>query len=170
MPTSSPLPVPESDVEAMVNALLVASRLLVAVSARSLAAVEETLTLPQFRMLVVLENSGQLSLSRLAEELGVQPSTAMRMIDRLVAAGMVARGASEVDRRASVIALTETGRRTVEEVTQRRKGELTGIVEAMSVGQRRGLIEALRAFTEAGGEPSGGHAGERGARRRVAGW
>ncbi|MEU8824350.1 MarR family transcriptional regulator [Streptomyces sp. NPDC048636] len=171
MPTSSP--VPESDVEAMVDALLIASRLLVAVSARSLAAVEETLTLPQFRMLVALENRGPLSLSRLAEELGVQPSTAMRMIDRLAAAGVVARGASDVDRRASVISLTDAGRRTVEEVTERRKGELTGIVEAMPPGQRRGLIEALRAFTEAGGEPSGQPSegpGERGGRRGVAGW
>ncbi|QKV94259.1 MarR family transcriptional regulator [Streptomyces sp. NA02950] len=169
MPTSSP--VPESDVEAMVHALLIASRLLLAVSARSLAAVEETLTLPQFRMLVALDNSGPLTLSRLAEELGVQPSTAMRMIDRLVAAGVVARGVSAVDRRASVISLTDAGRRTVEEVTERRKGELAGIVEAMPVGQRRGLIEALQAFTKAGGEPSGGPSGDgRGARRQVAGW
>lgn len=42
----------------MVTALLTASRLLVAVSARSLAAVEESLTLPQFRMLVVLDSRG----------------------------------------------------------------------------------------------------------------
>ncbi|WP_432035543.1 MarR family winged helix-turn-helix transcriptional regulator [Streptomyces cucumeris] len=171
MPTSSP--VPESDIEAMVHALLIASRLLVAVSARSLAAVEESLTLPQFRMLVALEIRGPLSLSRLAGELGVQPSTAMRMIDRLAAAGVVARGASEADRRTSVISLTNTGRRTVEEVTERRRSELTGIVAAMPAGQRRGLIEALQAFTEAGGEPSGGPSGERGEkgeRRRVAGW
>lgn len=46
---------PEPNAEAMVNALLTASRLLVAVSARSLAAVEEALTLPQLRMLVVLD-------------------------------------------------------------------------------------------------------------------
>jgi DNA-binding MarR family transcriptional regulator len=138
----------------MVNALLTASRLLVAVSARSLGAVEEALTLPQFRMLVVLDTRGALSLSQLAGELAVQPSTAMRMIDRLVAVDMVDRGASPTDRRTSVISLTVLGRRAVREVTERRRSEIARIVEAMPVGQRRHLIQALQTFTEAGEEPS----------------
>ncbi|MFD5385595.1 MarR family winged helix-turn-helix transcriptional regulator [Streptomyces sp. NPDC127074] len=149
-----PSPASESDAEAMVTALLTASRLLVAVSARSLAAVEDSLTLPQFRMLVVLDGRGPLSLSGLAGELGVQPSTAMRMIDRLVAVGMVARGVSAEDRRTSVISLTRDGRRIVNEATGRRRREIARIVDAMPPGQRRHLIEALQAFTEAGGEPS----------------
>ncbi|OPF70691.1 MarR family transcriptional regulator [Streptomyces antioxidans] len=148
-----PSPASESDAEAMVSALLTASRLLVAVSARSLAAVEDSLTLPQFRMLVVLDGRGPLSLSGLAGELGVQPSTAMRMIDRLVAAGMVARGVTAEDRRTSVISLTKDGRRIVNEATGRRRREIAGIVDVMPPGQRRHLIEALQAFTEAGGEP-----------------
>lgn len=138
----------------MVNALLTASRLLVAVSARSLGAVEEALTLPQFRMLVVLDTRGAMNLSQLAAELSVQPSTAMRMIDRLVAVDMVARGASRTDRRTSVISLTGTGRHAVREVTDRRRSEIARIVEAMPVGQRRHLIDALQTFTEAGEEPS----------------
>ncbi|CAM5308255.1 hypothetical protein SBADM41S_12362 [Streptomyces badius] len=44
------------DVDAVTEAVLTASRLLVAVSARSLAEVEERVTLPQFRMLVVLSS------------------------------------------------------------------------------------------------------------------
>jgi DNA-binding MarR family transcriptional regulator len=147
-------PASEPDAEAMVNALLTASRLLVAVSARSLGAVEEALTLPQFRMLVVLDTRGAMNLSQLAAELSVQPSTAMRMIDRLVAVNMVARGGSPTDRRTSVISLTGTGRRAVREVTDRRRSEIARIVAAMPVGQRRHLIEALQTFTEAGEEPS----------------
>lgn len=143
----------EDETEAMVNALLTASRLLVAVSARSLAAVEEALTLPQFRMLVGLHTRGPLSLSLLAAELDVQPSTAMRMIDRLVAAGMVARKASPTDRRTSSISLTDQGRATVVQATERRRTEIARIVDAMSPAQRRGLIKALLAFTEAGSEP-----------------
>ncbi|AGP52138.1 hypothetical protein M271_02530 [Streptomyces rapamycinicus NRRL 5491] len=138
----------------MVSALLTASRLLVAVSVRSLAEVEESLTPPQFRMLVVLDGRGPLSLSGLAGELGVQPSTAMRMIDRLVAAGMAARGVSAEDRRTSVISLTKGGRRIVAEATERRRQEIARIVDAMPPGRRRYLIDALQAFTEAGGEPA----------------
>ncbi|WP_431961973.1 MarR family winged helix-turn-helix transcriptional regulator [Actinacidiphila sp. bgisy160] len=147
-------PASESDAEAMVSAVLTASRLLVAVSARSLAAVEDALTLPQFRMLVVLDTRGALSLSQLAAELGVQPSTAMRMLDRLEAVHMVMRGHQPTDRRTSVISLTATGRRTVHEATEHRRSQIAGIVDAMPPGQRRHLIRALQAFTEAGGEPS----------------
>jgi DNA-binding MarR family transcriptional regulator len=161
MATGSPAPSdsscgtddPASAAEEMVAALLTASRLLVAVSARSLAAVEEALTLPQLRMLVALESHGPLNLSQLAAELGVQPSTALRMLDRLVAIGMVARDASPTDRRTTVISLTATGRRTVSDVTERRRSEIARIVAAMPAGQRRHLIQALQAFAEAGGEP-----------------
>lgn len=143
----------ENDVEAMVTAVLTASRLLVAVSARSLAAVEEALTLPQFRMLVVLHTRGPLNLSRLAAELDVKPSTAMRMIDRLVAGSMVTRGTAATDRRTSIIALTDKGRRTVTDTTDRRRAEIARIVDAMPAAQRRGLVKALHAFADAGHEP-----------------
>lgn len=147
-------PPPESEEEDLVNAVLTASRALVAISARSLAAVADTLTLPQFRMLVVLQNSGGMSLSRLAEQLAVNPSTAMRMIDRLIAAGMVLRETNTQDRREVTIVLTDAGERTVTEATERRRAEIAGVVESMPARQRAGLVRALRAFADASGEPA----------------
>jgi DNA-binding MarR family transcriptional regulator len=146
----------EHDVDEVVNAVLTASRLLLAVSARSLASVEHTLTLPQFRMLVVLDSRGELSLSRLADQLAVNPSTAMRMVDRLVALGMASRSESPTDRRLVRLSLTEAGRRTVAEVTSRRRAEIARIVAAMPVDQRVDLVRALDVFSAAGGEPRGG--------------
>jgi DNA-binding MarR family transcriptional regulator len=105
------------DVDAVTRAVLTASRLLVAVSARSLAAVEDRVTLPQFRLLVVLSTHGSAKLVVLAERLGVNPSTAMRMIDRLVAAGLVDRRANPDNRRETVLRLTDEGYRLVEDVT-----------------------------------------------------
>lgn len=90
----------------MVEALLPASRLLVAIAARSLAAVEETLTLSQYRMLVVLDARGPSSLARLAEHLEVNPSTALRMVERLSAAGMVDKAANPDNRREVRLHLT----------------------------------------------------------------
>src|SRR5207248_11152413 len=87
------------DVDAMTDAVLTASRLLVAVSARSIAAVDESITIPQFRLLVVLDTRGPLKLTALAEQLGVNPSTATRMVDRLVTAGLVTREANPASRR-----------------------------------------------------------------------
>ncbi|WP_035841589.1 MarR family winged helix-turn-helix transcriptional regulator [Kitasatospora azatica] len=150
----SSLPGVEED---LVTAVLTASRVLVAISARSLGEVAEALTLPQFRMLVVLQTRGAMSLSRLAEHLAVNPSTAMRMIERLVTAGMVLREASPQDRREIRIELTAEGARTVVDATDRRRAEIARVVAQMPEDQRAGLVSALRAFAEAGGEPAAPH-------------
>ncbi|WP_215447952.1 MarR family winged helix-turn-helix transcriptional regulator [Streptomyces sp. ATCC 21386] len=141
------------DVDVVTRAVLTASRLLVAVSARSLAEVEERVTLPQFRMLVVLSTHGATKLVTLADLLQVAPSTAMRMVDRLIAAGLADRQTNPSNRRETVLQLTEEGRRTVEDVTGRRRTEIAGIVERLSPDQRSAPVDALTAFNEAGGEP-----------------
>lgn len=142
-----------TEVDAVVSSLLTASRVLVAVSARSLASVEESLTLPQFRMLVVLDSRGQISISRLAGHLDVNPSTAMRMIDRLASAGLVERETNPQSRREILTRCTQAGAAVVHTVTDRRRAEIARIVQAMPAASRRGLITALRAFADAGGEP-----------------
>ncbi|MGY0488853.1 MarR family winged helix-turn-helix transcriptional regulator [Streptomyces sp. WG-D5] len=142
------------DVDEVTRAVLTASRLLVAVSARSLAEVEDRVTLPQFRMLVVLSTRGATKLVTLADQLHVAPSTAMRMVDRLIAAGLADRSANPANRRETLLRLTEEGRRTVENVTARRREDIAGIVQRLDPEQRASLIGALAAFNEAGGEPS----------------
>lgn len=141
------------DVDAVTDAVLTASRLLVAVSARSLAAVDESLTLPQFRLLVLLSGRGPLKAATVAESFGVNPSTVTRMVDRLVAAGLIDRQTNPASRRESVVRLTSAGVEVVEEITATRRSEIARIVERMPMSARRGLVEVLAAFAEAGGEP-----------------
>jgi DNA-binding MarR family transcriptional regulator len=148
------------DVDAVTRAVLTASRLLVAVSARSLAEVEERVTLPQFRMLVVLASRGATKLVDLAELLQVAPSTAMRMVDRLIAAGLADRQPNPANRRETMLQLTEEGRRTVEIATARRRAEIAAIVQRLRPTQRLALVEALDAFNEAGGEPPAAGGGD----------
>lgn len=142
------------DVDAVTSAVLTASRLLVAISARSIAAIEERVTLAQFRMLVVLAAHGAMKLATLADYLAVNPSTAMRMAVRLTTSQLIDRKVNPNDRRETVLCLTESGRRTVEEVTARRREEIAAIVTRMPADQRAGMVTALRAFTDAGGEPN----------------
>ncbi len=137
----------------LVPALLTASRALVGISARSIAEVEETVTITQFRTLVVLESHGPSRLNRLADRLGVNSSTALRTIDRMVAAGLVVRRANENDRREVVIELSERGRRLVDDVTTRRREAIELIVRAMPESRRAELVEALLAFAAAADEP-----------------
>jgi DNA-binding MarR family transcriptional regulator len=140
------------DVDAVTDAVLTASRLLVAVSARSIAAVDEAITLAQFRLLVILQSVGAVKHAALADQLGVNPSTASRMVDRLVAAGMVERQTNPASRREIVIELTAEGQRVVRQVTARRRKEIAKIVARMPEATRSGLVDALLAFAEAGGE------------------
>ena len=79
--------------------MLAASRVLVGVAARSLAAVEDTVTLTQVRALVIIASRGPLHLTALAEDMGVHPSNATRACDRLVAAGLLDRRDNPADRR-----------------------------------------------------------------------
>lgn len=145
------------NVDLVTEAVLTASRLLVAVSARSLNDVEDNLTLPQFRALVVLASRGPLRLTHLADHLAVNPSTALRMAERLAAAGVIDRSPNPENRRESILALTDAGRRVVDQVTSRRREEIAAIVGRMPATHRDRLIEALRAFNAAGGEPPAGH-------------
>ncbi|MEV0068020.1 MULTISPECIES: MarR family winged helix-turn-helix transcriptional regulator [unclassified Amycolatopsis] len=143
-----------TDVDAITDAVLTASRLLVAVSARSIAAAGDLITLPQFRVLVILHSRGALNHAALAELLNVTPSTTSRMVDRLTAVGMVARQNSPSSRREILIELTDEGARVVRLVTNRRRREIAKIVAKMPEHARHGLVDVLTAFTEAGGEPS----------------
>ena len=141
------------EVDEIVSAVLTASRVLVAVSARSLAGVEDTVTLTQFRTLVVLASHGQMNLIRLAELLDVNSSTAMRLIDRLLVVDLVTRRDNPENRREVLLDLTSQGRAVVRKVTAQRRREIARIVAAMPAEQRVGLIDALRALAEAAGEP-----------------
>jgi DNA-binding MarR family transcriptional regulator len=142
-----------SQVDELANAVLTASRVLIGVSAASLADVEDAVTLTQFRTLVVLDGRGETNLNGLAEQLGVNSSTAMRMVDRLLAAGLVTRQDNPANRREVILALSPAGAALVGQVTDRRRAEITRIVRRMRPAQRDGLVRALSAFADAAGEP-----------------
>lgn len=143
----------DESLDVITDALLTASRLLLAVSARSIGQVDETITIPQFRTLVILSNRGPVNLATLAGLLGVQPSATGRMVDRLVAAGLIDRLPHPTSRRELLAALTKRGREVVRRVTAYRRAEIAAIVEKMPPAERHGLVRALTAFTAAGGEP-----------------
>jgi DNA-binding MarR family transcriptional regulator len=144
---------PDDALDDFLTAVLTASRVLVGVSAQSLMQVEDQVTPTQFRTLVVLASHGQTRLNKLAERLGVNPSTAQRSVDRLIAAGFVARRENDHDRREVVIELTGSGRDVVDQVTRLRRQAITGIVSAIPAGRRRDLVDALVEFAAAADEP-----------------
>ncbi len=136
----------------LVDAFVAASRALVAVAARSLADLGEDVTLAQYRALVVLHTRGPKRPADLAGLLEVTPSTASRMVERLVRKRLVRRTRSARDRRTVKVHLTESGQRLVEQVTDRRRAEIEGILEQMPARGRKTVTAALRSFAAAAGE------------------
>jgi len=143
------------DLDAATRALLVASRALVGVAARSLAGVDDV-TLPQYRALVVLARPVSITIGDLATTLDIHRSTATRLCDRLERKGLVRRrpGASE-DRRETAVTLTAKGRRLVDRVTEHRLRDLHVIASWMSPADRQRAIRSLTAFAAAAGELPG---------------
>lgn len=138
----------------MVDAVMIASRVLVAIAARSLADLDdaEDVTLAQFRSLVVLASRGPQGMASLAEALGVTPPTASRLCDRLVRKGLIRRRTDRNDRRQVRIALTESGRRLVDVVTNRRRQEIAGLLGAVPEDARRSVVAGLQLLADAAGE------------------
>jgi DNA-binding MarR family transcriptional regulator len=146
---------PDGDVDDFVTAILAASWVLVGLSTRSLAEVDDSLTVTQFRTLAVLYRTGELNLQRLAAEMAVNSSTAMRMVDRLLSAGLVHRRENPASRREVILGLTKQGHHIVSVVVEKRRAEVRQIVTTMPSTDRTSLIAALQSFAGAVGSGSG---------------
>jgi DNA-binding MarR family transcriptional regulator len=150
VPEDGPVPALADDqLDAVTDALMAVSTVLVAVSARSVAAVDDSISLSQFRLLVVLTGADQQKVTDLADTLGVNPSTTTRAVDRLSEAGLVERQTNPRSRREALVSLTGSGRRIVDEVMRLRRTEIAGIVARMPHDHQHGLAPALTAFSEA---------------------
>lgn len=136
------------------GALLALSRVFVGVAARSLADLDEDVTLAQYRTLVVLVSRGPQRIVDLADELAVTSSTATRMCNRLVRKGLVARQERPDDRRAAWVTLTPAGADLVGEVMVRRRQTIGALVGDLSLTRPVAFASVLNALVEAAGELS----------------
>ncbi len=140
-----------------VEAVLAACRVLVGISAQSMAEVGDTLSLPLFRVLVILDSRGPIGLQALAAAMGVHPSNATRACDRLVRMGFLDRRDNPEDRRYLALELTETGAELISTVMAKRRAAVREILEAMGPSDRECLADGLRMFAIAGREPDPAH-------------
>jgi DNA-binding MarR family transcriptional regulator len=131
-----------------------ASRAMLGIVASSVAPALEQVSLPHFRVLVLLETGGPARVGALAERLGVVVSTFSRSLDRLEVGGWVQRSQSGHDRREVLVTVTEHGRALVREVTTRRVAVLATALDSVGEDDRLVLERAFTAFADAVGEPA----------------
>jgi DNA-binding MarR family transcriptional regulator len=136
----------------IIESLLLASRAMVALAGRTLAELDPDVTLPQSRALIVLASRGPQRVTDIATDLGVAPSTATRMCDRLVRKGLIRRYRSAANRREVRLSLTPSGQSLVRDLAKRRRAELARYVEAIPADAYGHVTSALQSFSSAAGE------------------
>lgn len=132
--------------------MLLASRALIGVAARSLSVAEDKITMPQYRALVLLGSRGGQNVGALANALAIHPSTATRLCDRLESKGFITRAPSAESRREITLTLAPAGARLLRTVTARRRTEIQEILVRLSRDERRRLRAAFEAFGAAARE------------------
>lgn len=137
-----------------VDDVVLASRALLAIVARTITPALEQVTLPQYRVLVVLVGAGPHRVGALADRLDALPSTFSRALDRLEQGGWVARVPSVESRREVIVTATDRAERLVSAVTEARRGEIAAVLERLSPDDRTGVADAFRRFADAADEPT----------------
>jgi DNA-binding MarR family transcriptional regulator len=138
-----------------VDAVMRVSRALMGVTAASIAQVDDRVTVPQLRVMMMIATRGALNLVAVAAGLGVSAPNASRICDRLLKAGMLDRSEDPDDRRHVALTLTADGDALIERVIRHRRNAIRRILRTMAPRDRSGLEAVMNAFADAVGEPVG---------------
>lgn len=103
----------------------------------------------QLRVLTIIAGNRHTNMNRLAEALGVVPSSASRLCDRLEATGLLRRVPDPRDRREVRLVHTAAARKLLAELRERRCAALAAVLERMTPAGRQELVRALAAFDAA---------------------
>jgi DNA-binding MarR family transcriptional regulator len=123
-------------------------RAMVAIADSTLENVAE-LTLTQFRVLRVVVARTPVTMSAVARELAVNPSSVTRACDRLVALDLLQRAPNPLNRRETLLAPTAAGRRVVDRVDHNRREALSTILDRLDPAARSAVLSAFVQFTQA---------------------
>ncbi|MGC4854550.1 MarR family winged helix-turn-helix transcriptional regulator [Micromonospora sp. DT4] len=102
----------------------------------------------QLRAVMVIEQYDGINLRRLATRLDMLLSSASRLCDRLVAAGMLEREPGRFDRREISLHLTPEARRLLAKLRTDRQERLAAVLAAMTPAGRAALMSGVREFDE----------------------
>ncbi|HEY2195177.1 MAG TPA: MarR family winged helix-turn-helix transcriptional regulator [Actinomycetospora sp.] len=138
-----------------VEALMTATRVLVGVASHAMEGLGGQVSLPAFRLLLVLDELGPSPGGVVAARLGTAASSVTRLGDQLEASGHLARRRDPANRSVVVLEPTAAGTEVVRTVLRRRREALREVVGRVPPDERPTLIAALHALREAAGSDFG---------------
>lgn len=148
-------PHPGDELPASISA---AAECLVAVWLRASERATERVSPSQLRALTVISRHDGINLSGLAAELGAIPSSATRLCDRLVAAGLLLREPAPRNKREVRLYLSGEGKALLEHIAANRRADLAAVLTGMSQADRKALLDTLESFAAAATDPGAGWA------------
>ena len=126
-----------------------ATRGLLALNVSVLEHMEISVGLEPLRALQSLDRRGPSMVGELGDDLGLVPSTASRLSDRLAEAGLITRRPAPSNRRSTLLELTHAGRAILDELVALRIRAFGEVADQMSNQDRAALIQGAHAFTAA---------------------
>ncbi|ALK33626.1 MarR family winged helix-turn-helix transcriptional regulator [Burkholderia plantarii] len=88
----------------------------------------------------------------LAEYVGIEGPSLVRLLDQLCAAGLARRDEDPADRRAKTITLTDEGRAVTEKMEEDLRALRGRVLKSVSRADLEATLRVLNAFNEAGGQ------------------
>jgi DNA-binding MarR family transcriptional regulator len=137
-----------------VDAVMRASRALVAITAASIAEVDNMVTVPQLRVLMMISTRGAMNLAAVAAGLQVSAPNASRIVERLLVAGLVDRRDDPNDRRHITLTLTGDGRKLIDRVIRHRRTAIRRLLRGLTPRDRDQVVSAMDVLATSAGEPS----------------
>jgi DNA-binding MarR family transcriptional regulator len=135
-----------------VDATLAASRSLVGVAAGAMSTLGDTITLAQFRALVLVADGRVSGPKDLAAALDIHPSNATRVVDRMVKKELLLRSTIEDDRRTVALSIGPAGCDALSRVSTRRRSDIERILNRLPADRADVVASALCEFAVAAGE------------------
>jgi DNA-binding MarR family transcriptional regulator len=110
------------------------------------------LSIPQFRTLMYVHRNRAVSLSGVAEHLGLTPASTSTLVDGLSRRGLLLRTASESDRRRICLSLTATGQSAMESIRRETRATLAAALSSVPSSELQAIGKAMtvlrRTFAE----------------------
>ncbi|MCV0402733.1 MAG: MarR family transcriptional regulator [Chloroflexi bacterium] len=107
------------------------------------------LSMVGFGVLALLEMSGPMPMSRIAEDLDVALPNATGIIGRLAERGIVQRTHDTTDRRIVLVGLTEAGRALIAEMEEERRRRVARLLGVMEPAQQQRVARAVKDLNQA---------------------
>ncbi len=111
--------------------------------------VQGNVSMSQMHVLWLLQHHGELSMSRLAELLGVSMSNATGIIDRMEEHGYIERVRVPDDRRVVLVRPAEGGRRALSETESTKRDRMRAVLGHIPATERPIVLAALRTLRRA---------------------